>query len=65
MYAIQQSIFCVLNAATQQQIIVCAGNAHVIAIHRTLVVTVFLFAPDHFNLLAPEFGILAHPVCKM
>jgi hypothetical protein len=49
MYAIKWSIFYVLNAATQEQIILYAGNAHVIAIYRTLVVAVCLFTPDHFK----------------
>jgi len=48
MYAIKQNILCVLNAATQEQIIVYAGNAHVVAIYRSLVVAVCLFTPDHF-----------------
>lgn len=38
-----------LYAATQEQIIVYAGNAHVIAIYHTLVVAVCLFTPDHFK----------------
>lgn len=38
-----------LKAATQEQIIAYAGNAHAIAIYRTVVVAGCLFTPHHFE----------------
>jgi hypothetical protein len=38
-----------LNGATQEQIIVFAVKAHVIAIYRNLVVALCLFTPDHLK----------------